>query len=80
MAEQREREALLTLLRLDVINFSFARPKEPVKFDDLMPDLKASKPGPAKRKRMTTKRRQAVAEQIRRFIAPHDALVVNQAE
>jgi hypothetical protein len=62
-AKDREMQIQVALLRRDLINFSFCRPKKEVKLEQLLPpDLDT---GTARPKRMTAKRRAAVADRIR---------------
>jgi hypothetical protein len=56
------------VLRTDLINFSFCRPKKPVTLKDLLPDDEVGRGGQvstAKPRRMTAKRRTAMAETLR---------------
>jgi hypothetical protein len=66
---QREVHTMLALLRLDVINFSQRAPKELVRIDDILPPESEPEQPPAKRPRLTAKRRQQIADGIRRLFA-----------
>jgi hypothetical protein len=70
---QREKLTMLAALRKDIINFSFNRPKEPVTMEDLLP---SEHHDPPKRKRMTARRREQVADRIRARMARMPNLVV----
>jgi hypothetical protein len=67
LAARREAHLMLSLLRMDVINFSAARPRERITLDDLLPPEEDA-PRP-KRPRLTTKRRAAIADGIRNLFA-----------
>ena len=63
-----EQHRSVALLRMDLINFSMSRPKEPVKLEDLLPPLPFEGESPVKLARtksgrMTARRRRQVAEQ-----------------
>jgi hypothetical protein len=58
---------MVSLLRLDIINFSMRGPKERIKLSDVLPPEESAKPIPAKR--MTAKRRAMVADGIRAMFA-----------
>ena len=61
---------MLSLLRMDVINFSAARPRERIKLEDLLPpEEDAPAREPERRPRLTGKRRAAIADDIRRLFA-----------
>ena len=66
---RRHEWTLLALLRHDIINFSFCRPKEPVKLEDLLPGegalARAPVAGHGRPARMTRTRRRTVAEGCR---------------
>ena len=68
LAGRREAQTMLALLRTDIINFSMNRPKRLVRVEDLLP------PEPGERRaaprRMSPKRRQAVANRIRSVFGP----------
>jgi len=66
-AARRDREllALVTAVRVDLVNFSFRAPEKPVRFKDLMPAGEEGAAMAARPKRMTTKRRDAVAGHLR---------------
>lgn len=67
-AKRRAVDLQFAMLRREMINFSFCRPKKPVELKDLLPDwdVKASARAPrGKRKRMTAKRRAAMCEMMR---------------
>lgn len=70
-AQYRKRErdvhTMVSLLRLDVINFSYRAPRERITLDDLLPPPEAEEP--VKRPRLTVKRRAAIAEGFRRLFA-----------
>jgi hypothetical protein len=68
MAERREAHIMLSLLRMDVINFSAIRPRERITLDDLLPPEETAAP-PAQRPRLTARRRAAIADGIRRMFA-----------
>ena len=64
---QRELRIPTAVLRRDLINFSFCRPKKEVSLEDLLPgeDWTVSSGVPTgKRRRMTAKRRAALAETL----------------
>jgi hypothetical protein len=64
--QQQRWHTLLALLRMDVINYSICHPEKPVRLEDLVPDSPKAQASAAPR-RMTAKRRQAVADKIRMF-------------
>ncbi len=63
----RELHTLFALLRMDVINFSMARPKRAVRLEDLLPsgEEEAGRQAPDKPVRMTAKRRRRVETLVR---------------
>jgi len=66
--ERKEREDLrrIALLRMDLINFSFCRPKKPITLGDLLPgEIDAAEAEPVRRHRMTRKLRQEIANSFR---------------
>jgi hypothetical protein len=64
LKRERETHTMLSLLRLDVINFSYRAPKDRITLDDLLPPEVSE---PVKRPRLTAKRRQAIADGFRRL-------------
>lgn len=68
--QKREREThiMLSLVRMDLINFSAARPKERVTLDDLLPPEHDDQ-ARVKRPRLTAKRRQRIADGFRAMFA-----------
>jgi hypothetical protein len=74
LAVRRETQTMLALLRTDVINFSMSPPKRRVRVEDLLP----SEPGKQEPiRRLSPKRRQAVANRIRSVFGP---LVVGEED
>lgn len=67
LAARREAHLMLSLLRMDVINFSAARPRERITLDDLLPPEEDA-PRP-RRPRLTARRRAAIADGIRNLFA-----------
>jgi hypothetical protein len=65
--ELKEREDLrrIALLRMDVINFSFCRPKKPITLSDLLPGEAQTQRAEPSRPRMTRKLRQEIANSWR---------------
>lgn len=65
--QMRERRALVALLQREIINFSIRAPKEPAQIDDLLPAewTRGARDTEARPRRMTRKRREAVAERLR---------------
>ena len=72
---RRETQTMLALLRKDIINFSMGHPKRPVTLEDLLPPEPGRHQGAPRR--MSPKRRQAVANRIRGVFGP---LVVAEGE
>jgi hypothetical protein len=71
-----EQHRSVALLRMDLINFSMSRPKEPVKLDDLLHPLpeaverpRSLAEGSGRPVRMTPWRRREVADNWRRFMS-----------
>ena len=56
---------MLALLRMDLINFSMRGPKEPVRLSDLLPREAECEVAASALRRMSAKRRRAVADKIR---------------
>lgn len=66
--ERRYQMEALALVRRDLINFSFCRPKEPVSVDDLLPpDEEAPAATRPRRYRMTAGKRQEIVGGVRRL-------------
>ena len=64
--QDRHRElVMLAMLRADVINAGFYRPERAVTAQDLLP--KVDEEAPVRRRRLTRKYREKVAEDIRSF-------------
>jgi hypothetical protein len=63
---RREVHTMLSILRMDIINFSAARPKERITLDDLLPP-EDNERALVKRPRLTAKRRAWIADGIRRM-------------
>jgi hypothetical protein len=69
IAARRESHIMLSLLRMDVINFSAARPRERITLDDLLPPEEDAAAPVAKRPRLTPKHRARIADSIRQMFA-----------
>jgi hypothetical protein len=69
---------MLSILRMDVINFSAARPRERITLDDLLPPDPEERAPVVRRPRLTARRRAAIAESIRSLFA-HSVVNVRQA-
>lgn len=69
LAARREVHTMLSILRMDVINFSAARPRERITLDDLLPPDPEARAPVMRRPRLTVKRRAAIADGIRNLFA-----------
>jgi hypothetical protein len=69
LEQRHESLTVAALLRRDVINYSFCRPKEPVKLDDLLPPLPKRRRSSGARGRLGRKQREEIAHGFRRFFA-----------
>jgi hypothetical protein len=70
LSERREAHIMLSLLRMDVINFAAARPRERITLEDLLPPEEDARATPvARRPRLTPKRRSIIADGIRQLFA-----------
>ncbi|HEV2463545.1 MAG TPA: hypothetical protein VGT04_07060 [Acidobacteriaceae bacterium] len=70
---RRHQEILFAQLTASVINFGFCRPKEPVRPESFMPSQweRLNEVGAPQRKRMTRKRREKVANDLRTVMAQY---------
>lgn len=69
LREQRKQQAMLALLRVDIINFSYRAPRDRITLDDLLPPDDSDETPTPKRPRLTAKRRQLIADGFRALFA-----------
>lgn len=72
-SEAAERRVLVAMLQRDLINFSFCRPKEPVRLEDLLPAGLLGARARAPRTRLTRRRARAIVASIEAFFAKRGA-------